>query len=60
MKDLVTIEADNLQRIYRENAELRVFVERLTEPEAWGWLIRDKAPEVFKVAVQLRKGWDKK
>lgn len=59
MNDQVTISAQKLQDLFRENAELRVFVERLTEPEAWGWLIRDKAPEVFKVAVALRRGWEK-
>ena len=59
MNDLVTLEAQRLQDLYRESAALRVFIERLTDPEAWGWIMKDQAPEVFRAAVEIRKGWEK-
>lgn len=56
----VTIEAENLQRLFRENATLRIFVEDLTDPERHGHSIKRFCPEVFKAALELRKGWEKK
>lgn len=56
----VTIEAEKLHKLFKENAALRIFVEDLTDPDRHGHSIKRFAPEVFKQALELRKGWEKK
>lgn len=59
MNDRVEIAAQKLQDLFRENAALRIFVEDLTDPERHGHTVKRFAPEVFKQALELRKGWEK-
>lgn len=60
MNDQVTINADKLQQLFRENAALRIFVEDLTDPDRHGHLVKRFAPEVFKAALELKNTWTKK
>lgn len=59
MNDQVTINADKLQQLFRENAALRIFVEDLTDPERHGHTVKRFAPEVFKAALSLKQTWTK-
>lgn len=59
MNDQVTINADKLQQLFRENAALRIFVEDLTDPDRHGHLVKRFVPEVFKMALELKKGWER-
>lgn len=59
MNDQVTINADKLQQLFRENAALRIFVEDLVDPERHGHTVKRFVPEVFKMALELKKGWER-
>lgn len=59
IEDPVQVSAQALHQLYRENAQLRIFVEDLTHPDRFGHVVKHYAPEIFKRAVQLKKEWKK-
>jgi hypothetical protein len=57
MNNPVQIDPENLQRLFKENAVLRILVEDLLSPEMYGHKVKAELPDLFERVVQLRGRW---
>lgn len=57
MNNPVQIDPENLMRLFKENAVLRILVEDLLSPEMYGHKVKAELPDLYKRLVQVRGRW---